>query len=224
MTPNNDLLIVTEATRLKQIKSQASKITDTIFDFEPYEPVIIHVTRKYKIIVGVLNTWDNTYLVFVMNPEGNKERVYGDDPTKDVSFTQTLSITDTSNDNIFVIDTTNDEEFYGNVKVLGVDDIINTYSGHSAINTEHAPFTPSCLSTTPADNVIIADTNRNALHILNASGELITYIRTADRGITFPRSLCIAMAGQFCILYIGTSVGRTSKDNGKLYKLNITGI
>ncbi|VDH92215.1 Hypothetical predicted protein [Mytilus galloprovincialis] len=223
MTPNNDLLIVTEGSRLKEIKNQASKITDSAFNFPSGTPMAVYVTRKNKIIVGVCEHSNDTCLVYVMNPEGNQERVYGEDKTKDISFTDITSITDTSNDNIFVIDT-EDILFYGCIKVLGMNNVINTYSGLSAINTEDNPFTPLDLATTPADNVIVADMNNSVLHFLNASGELITYINTVDKGIEFPKAICLAMAGQFCVLYIGTSVVPDGRDKGKLYKLSITGI
>lgn len=219
------MLIVTEGTRLKQIKNQSNKITDTVFDFQPYQPQAVHVTRENKIIVGVCDDSDTSLvLLFVMNHEGNQERVYGEDKTKNISFTAISRITDTSNGNIFLVDTTDITEFYGNVKVLGMDTIINTYSGNSVINTEFKPFTPISLATTPTDNVIIADIDSNVLHILNSSGELITYINTFEKGIDGPHSICLAMAGQFCILYIGTSTNIGSKDKSKLYKLSIVGI
>lgn len=226
MTPNNDLLIITDGATIKQIKNQANKITDSAYAIsQPYQPMVVHVTRKYKVIVGVFDErYDHTSLILVMNLEGDRERVYGDDQAKNISFNLPSKITDTNIDNIFVIDTINTDTFEGTVKVLGLDNIINTYSGHSVINTKSKPFTPTSLATSPADNVIIADIDSNVLHILNASGELMTYISTLDRGIDGPFSICLTMAGQFCILYIGTSANVGGKDKGKLYKLNIVGI
>lgn len=223
MTPNNDLLIVTKGSRLKQIKNRESKITDTGFDFEPYELLAVHVTSKYKVILGVWDERDNTCLVWVMNHAGKQERAYGKNETKNISFNKVLRITDTSNDNIFVIDTDN-EKLNGSIIVLGLDNIINTYAGQPVINTEELPFTPTDLATTPADNVIIVDENICVLHVLNASGELITYINTEDKGILFPNSICLTMAGQFCILCQATTSKEGIEHKGKLYKLNITGI
>ncbi|VDI70681.1 Hypothetical predicted protein [Mytilus galloprovincialis] len=211
MTPNNDLLIITEGSRPKQIKNQASEITDTVFDFEPYELLAVHVTSTYKVILGVWDERDNTCLVWVMNHAGNQERSYGKDKTKQNSF------------NIFVIDTDN-EKLNGSVKVIGLENIINIYSGQPVINTEEMPFTPTDLATTPADNVIIVDEDVCVLHVLNASGELITQINTEDKGIIFPNSICLTTAGQFCILCTGYTTEEGIENKGNLYKLNITGI
>ncbi|VDI08902.1 Hypothetical predicted protein [Mytilus galloprovincialis] len=157
-----------------------------------------------------------------MDQEGNHDKVYGEDRTKGISLTFPYRITCTINENICVADILNNQ--YGRVVMLGKDDMINTYSGHPVINTEDKPFTPTGLTTTPADNAIVADAENYALHILNSSGNLITYISTKDKGILQnPYSIGHTMAGHFFMLYLGTSCQLGSIDNGKLYKLNLTG-
>ncbi|XP_071177828.1 uncharacterized protein [Mytilus edulis] len=205
VTLDNDLLIANGEPKLKQIKSGTNKVVDTVYDVP--EPSSIHVTRHNKIVVGIPGG-----KVIVMDHDGNRDKVYGNGHHKDTLF-YPWKITSTSNDNIFVVDynTTENER---RVVVLGHKDIINTYSGHAAINIEDNPFTPYDLTTTPSDNVIVVD-GRNTLHILNSFGYLVTFINTEDKGITYPFSIGLAKEEKSCMLYIGTF--------GKIYKLNLIG-
>ncbi|VDI34490.1 Hypothetical predicted protein [Mytilus galloprovincialis] len=223
ITPGNDLLIANNEPILKQIKSGTNKVVETVFNVDPYQAWSIYVTSKNKVIVGgIIQEEDKVKgIVIVMDHKGNHGKVYGEDQTKSISFTYPWKITSTNNDNILVIDSFSDGN-EGKVVVIGHEDIINTYCGSPAINTEDTPFTPTNLTTTPADNVIVVDTDNFALHILNSSGNLITYISTKDKGIAeLPFSIGYTMAGQFRILYIGTFAA--AGDKGKLYKLNMVG-
>ncbi|VDI30062.1 Hypothetical predicted protein [Mytilus galloprovincialis] len=222
VTHGNDLLIATDGPILKQIKNGKTKIEDTAYNLNPYNPQSIYITRKNKVIVGARNNTKNKGVVIVMDNLGNHERVYGKDKTKDISFTLPWNITATNNDNIFVIDVINDK-MEGRVVLLGQVDIVNTYSGHPDINTKAIPFTPIDLTTTPTDNVIVVEMINNTLHIINNSGQLITYISTKYKGISLPCSISLAMVGHFCMLYIGTYTDENNKDKAKLYKLNLIG-
>lgn len=139
-----------------------------------------------------------------MDYDGKREKVYDKG--------QTRKITATSNCNVFVADYTTKNE--RRVVVLEHKDIINTYSGHFDINTENSPFKSYDLATTLSDNVVVPD-GRNTLHILNFSGQLVTYINTEYKEITFPYSIGLAMEGQSCMMYIGTP--------DKICKLNLIG-
>lgn len=220
VTPGDDLIMVTDGSKLIQIKSGTKKVVDTVYNVEPYEPVSIHVTKKYKVIVGVsLGTEKGK--VIVMDQEGNREKVYGEDHTKRISMIYPNKITATSNDNIFVIDDVKDEtKEIKRVVVLANEDTINTYCGHSFTNTEDNPFNPYDLTTTPSDYVIVLDLE-DTLHILNSSGQLMTYINTEDKGLSLPCSMGLAMEDQSCILYIGTFEDE-GKD-AKIYKFNLRG-
>lgn len=155
-----------------------------------------------------------------MDHEGNREKVYWEENTNDISFTWPWKITVTYNDNIYVADVRNDKK-EGRVVVLGHDNIINTYLGYPLVNIENVQLTPTDLTTTSADNVIVVDMNTCPLHILDYSGKLLTYISIRDRGIVQnPFSIGLATAGQFNILYIGTTLKEGSKDKAKLYKLH----
>ncbi|VDI63348.1 Hypothetical predicted protein [Mytilus galloprovincialis] len=221
ITPGNDLLVASDEPILKQIKSGTNKVVETVYNVDPYQPWSIYVTSKNKVIVGGKNYAEDKGIVIVMDQDGNHEKMYGEDQTKGISFAIPWKITATNNDHIFVIDMTFGDNRKGKVVVLGQEDIINTYSGHSVINTEDIPFKPLDVTTTLTNNVIVADMLSSTLHILNSSGHLITYISLNNKGIRKPISVELAMAGHFCMLYIGTS-GDDHKD-AKLYKLNMIG-
>lgn len=104
VTPDNDLLMVTDASTLKQIKSGTNFIEDAVYSLDPFEPVSIHVTKRYKVIVWatVLNT--DKGMVIVMDHKGNREKVYGEGHTERVSMFYPSKITATSDTDIFVID------------------------------------------------------------------------------------------------------------------------
>ncbi|XP_071177824.1 uncharacterized protein [Mytilus edulis] len=228
ITLGNDLLIATKGPILKQIKSETNKIVETVHNLHPYQPFSIHVTRYNKVIVGALKnavfyTEDNG-IVIAMDHEGKHEKVYGEDQTKGISFTEPIRITGTNNEHIFVVDILNDQSEGRELVVLKQGDIINTYSGHPVINTEDRPFKPIDLTTTPADNVIVANADNYDLYILNSSGILITYIDTKIKGVVQDLlSIKIAMSGQFVMLYLGTTNDEERKDKAKLYKLNLVG-
>ncbi|XP_071133011.1 uncharacterized protein [Mytilus edulis] len=223
ITPDNDLLIATDGQFLKKIKSGTNKILDTVYDLKTYHPGTIYVTRNNKIIVGVVVT-ETKCMVLVMDQKGNHEKVYGEGQTGSISFRYTFKITSTNDGHIFVIDQL-DNDGDGRVVVLRPEGTINTYSGHSAINTQDTEFSPTDLTTTPSDKVIVVDLASSTLHILNSSGNLITYISTTDkqRIVQNPCTIGLAMVGQFCMIYLGTTTKEDSKEKGKLYKLNLIG-
>ncbi|VDH99054.1 Hypothetical predicted protein [Mytilus galloprovincialis] len=172
-------------------------------------------------MVGVFVT-EEKCMVIIMDDKGNHQKLYGEGSSS-ISFCYTYKITSTIDGHIFVIDQINDY-FEGRVVVLGQEDTINTYCGSPPINTENTPFTPSDLTTTPADNVIVVDADNYALHILNSPGNLVTYISTKGIVIAqYPFSLGLTMVGQFCMLYLGTTTKDGSKDKAKLYKMNLIG-
>lgn len=216
VTPNDDLLIATNGPILKQIRQGTTKIIDTVYDLKSGQPVSIHVTRKNCVIVGIYTT-EGKGMVIVMDHEGSHGKVYGDN--QNISFSFPRKITSTNDGYIFVIDQIGDE-YEGKVAVLGKEHNINIYYGIPVINTKDRPFTPFDITTTPADNVIVVDINTSTLHILNSSGQLLTYISTEEKEIPIPCSIGITMAGPFCMLYVGT----TSINNSKLYKLNLIAV
>lgn len=219
ITASNDLLIATDGPLLKQIKCGTNKVTDSIYDLKSYLPLSIHVSKKNKVIAGAWNEDEN--LVIVMDHKGSQERIYRGDQTNSISFTYPWKINSTNN-HIFVIDH-KENECEGQVVMCDNDDIINTYSGHSAINNECRPFTPIDITTTPTDNVIVVDMYSSTLHFLNFSGQLMRCISTEDKGIAHPYSIRLARERVLYMLYIGTTTidGRT--DKAILYKLKLIG-
>ncbi|XP_052098620.1 uncharacterized protein LOC127733298 [Mytilus californianus] len=223
ISKSDDLLLaVSDKSKLQMISSTTGKVTDTVYDINPFIPGAIHITSGGQVIVGGYN--DERVAVFVINKNGDHEAVYEHDHHKQPIFSYPCSITTTSNGNIQVADyDPNDlglNEDSGKLVVLGkARDVINIYKGDSEINKEE-PFRPAGIVTTPRDNVIVVDVDTNTLHILNNSGQLITYINTTDHGMG-PNSLSLTPTGQF---YIGTTLPEdTTAKEAKLYKVNISG-
>ncbi|VDI08899.1 Hypothetical predicted protein [Mytilus galloprovincialis] len=158
-----------------------------------------------------------------MDDKGNHEKLYGEGSSS-ISFCYTYKITSTMDGHNFVIDQINDY-FEGRVVVLGHEDTINTFCGSPTINTEDTLVTPTDLTTTPADNVIVVDFINCVLHILNSSGQLITYICTKDiviaqysfsLGLTMPVSIYMRVGGRNnrghkCMVIVGGRNNRGHK-------------
>ncbi|VDI27443.1 Hypothetical predicted protein [Mytilus galloprovincialis] len=215
VTPSNDILLAIEGSRLKQIKAESNKVSDSVYFVELSYITSVHVTKDGRVIVG------GGKVVVVMDKDGKYLTRYEEDENKKLIFDGTIwSITSTLNGNIFVA------QPYSNprVVVLGEVVVINNYTGPPSINFEKR-FNPRSVITTPMDHVIVADCFNHTLHILDNTGHLLTTYNTKDIGIEYPRSLAITMEGPFAVLYIGCYTGscEDSSHTGQLYKTNIMG-
>ncbi|XP_076104382.1 uncharacterized protein LOC143073036 [Mytilus galloprovincialis] len=219
VTASDDLLVSTGESRLQMIRSTTGKVTDSLYDVGPLLPRAVHITSGGRVIVGGVNK-EGRGAVFVMNKNGDHEAVYEHDKHNQPIFDYPKRITTTSNGNIHVSDY-HPGEGSGKVVVLGkAGDVINIYKGDTEINKEE-PFRPEGIATTPRDNVIVVDPYTDTLHILNNSGQLITYIKTTDNGIAYPNAFAFSQMGQ---LYIGCSTpGDSTAKDAKIYKVNISG-
>ncbi|XP_071169226.1 uncharacterized protein [Mytilus edulis] len=205
---DNLLLAVSGKSRLQMIRRTTGKITDSVYDISPFLPIAIHVTSGGQVILGG-SYKEGRRAVFVLNKNGDHEAVYEHDQYNQPIFDNPSEITSTSNGNIHVADYHADKDC-GKVVVLGqAGDVVNIYKGDTEINKK-VPFIPAGIVTTPRDNLIVVDMDTDSLHILNNSGQLITYIKTTDNGIERAGSLAFSR-GQ---LYIGCYM---------LYKVNISG-
>ncbi|XP_076104394.1 uncharacterized protein LOC143073043 [Mytilus galloprovincialis] len=221
ITPSDDLLIkVKGKSRLQMMSSTTGKVTDSVYDINPFIATAIHITSGGQVIVGGEDYDNRRRAVFVFNMNGNHEVVYEHNKHNQPIFSSPWKITTTSNGYIHVADF-DPGEGSGKVVVLGRGgDVINIYKGDTDINKK-VPFRPVGIVTTPRDNLVVVDLDIDTLHILNNSGQLITYIKTTDNGIKRPYSLAFTPTGQ---LYIGCTKqeGSTAKE-AKLYKVNISG-
>ncbi|XP_076101149.1 uncharacterized protein LOC143070934 [Mytilus galloprovincialis] len=219
ITASDDLLLATKESRLQMISSTTGKVKDSVYDINPFSPTTIYVTSGGQVIVGGYHK-EGRRAVFVINKKGDHEAVYEHDQHNQPIFDNPFKITTTINGNIHVADYRTDENS-GKVVVLGqAGDVVNIYKGDTEINKEE-PIGPEGIVTTTRDNVIVADINTHTLHILNNSGQLITYIKTTDYGIKGACSLAFTPTGQ---LYIGCIKSNDSTaEEAKLYKVNISG-
>lgn len=212
VTPNNDLLLATGKSRLKQIRAGTSEVTDSIYCVESSKLCSVYVEENGRVIVGGYE------VVVTMHTKGNHCKRYDyDEDSKPLVKSYIRAITSTGNGNIFVIDGSDVDR----VAVLGEKGIIGIYSGTSSVTDEDIRFNPQSVVTTSLDNVIVADYHHK-LHILDDRGHLLTTYDTKDMGISYPLSLAITTEGAFAVLYIGCYKTVTIL-NAPLYKMCITG-
>ncbi|XP_052071261.1 uncharacterized protein LOC127709669 [Mytilus californianus] len=224
---NNNLLVsVSDESRLKILTKGSGQISRSKYNVEPLCTWGIHVTMNQKIIIGAKTPRSGyrtgSRLVIVMDETGNNLQKYEHDKNNKLLFTLPYRITSTSNGNIWVVDVF-DEDGSGRVVVLGqTGNIIRIYNGNPDVNSKERPFNPTCILTTPADNIIVADCLNHALHILNSEGTFVLYIRTDDEGIRLPHALALSGQGHF---YIGCSTPKRSPYSVKanLYQVKYSG-
>lgn len=158
-----------------------------------------------------------------MDKDGAHETVYEYDKNKQRLMTYPHSITTTSNGNIFVADYAVGDK--NNSKILALDrdgSVLDRYNGLQNINTINNPFQPVDITSTPLDNIVISDLCLNIIHILDSSCNLISFYKTTDIGIEYPRCTVFTNAKTF---YIGCSAPKLncSTTNSKLYEIEYSG-
>ncbi|XP_063435863.1 uncharacterized protein LOC134716785 [Mytilus trossulus] len=219
ISPSNDLLLSVGKSRLQQLNISTGELSDTVYNVKPLASTIIHITSNNKVIVGGVNDKLGRKAVFVMNEKGDHETVYEHDQHNQPILTYPRSITSTSTGNIHVVDREPGQE--GRVVVFEPGgEIINSYNGHQKINKLKS-FKPNRIVTTKSDNVLVSEMNTNSLHILDSTGNLVSWYNTKDIGILHPVSLSFTQTGQLFIA-CGAEEGHTTKD-AKIYKVTISG-
>ncbi|VDI19511.1 tripartite motif-containing protein 9/67 [Mytilus galloprovincialis] len=122
------------------------------------------------------------------------------------------------NEDICVIDITNDNPCEGRVVFLGkYGNLKWTYNGHPSINSKNN-FDPWDLVTTSKGLILVSDRDSNAVHILSMEGYLVTCLNESH-GINRPLCLNINQVGQ---LQIGCSKMGTKDGLGKLHTVDIS--
>ncbi|VDI15374.1 Hypothetical predicted protein [Mytilus galloprovincialis] len=220
-TSNNLLLSVQGKSRIQHLNINHGKLFDTAYNVNPLASTAIHITSYNKVIVGGNIDKLGRRAAFVMNEKGDHETVYEYDQHNQPIFTYPMSITSTSNGNIYVVDREIGKE--GRVVVLAIGSVlISSYNGHPDINKDK-PFKPTKIMTTPRDNVMVSDLNTFVIHILDSTGNLVSWFDTKDIGILHPLSLAFTPTGQ---LYIGCGgkVGSTcTVKDAKIYEVTCSG-
>lgn len=215
ITPDNDLLVVTDGARLKQINGKTGILEDSKYSVEPYlQPTSVHVTRdNSKVIIGLCGTRRKYAGLIVMDKDGrHQETVLDHDKDNQYQLTHPVSITSTSTNSICVVDL---QSMYYGGRVVILDqeyNVVNVFK-HECCNTWN-------IVTTPLDNIIVSCSDYHELFILNSSGYPITNFNTMEIGIICPYALAFNKKGE---LYIGCTTSEYIPDKANIYKLNITG-
>ncbi|XP_063447045.1 uncharacterized protein LOC134726568 [Mytilus trossulus] len=225
---SNNILVVTNETKLKLINTMTGQMTDSRYDVKPLDPTCIHVTSDHTVIIGAYPGGralpvTGRRVVMVMDQEGKQLKAYEHNKHKKRLFSYPRCVTTASNSNICVVDWL-DNDSRGRVVVLSPGgDILGTYTGHPDVNTEEKPFKHRGILTTPFDNIVVTETNNHLLHLLTDQGQSITYYNLGDMGILGPNSLTLSTTGT---IYIGCAnlIGSPDTTKAKIYELEYSGI
>lgn len=221
---NGDLLVSNETSNLKIMKMNATKLTASVYNLNPYIALSLHCSSDKKVIVGGTKKLPIDYsvsgggVVIVMDLQGHHEVVYEFDKNKKPLFTNPAGII-TSKGNIMIINQIT-SDFKGRVITLEKGVVSQIYTGHNDVNCKNHPFKPEQIATTQLDNVIISDMYNNTIHVLDNSGHLLFYCNTMEAGVMGPASLTCIKQGK---LLIGCSIPKLSakNPNAKIYEVDI---
>lgn len=133
-------------------------------------------------------------------------------------FSYIWRITTDSKDNIYAIDSVTYDDDGRIVALSKSGNVTFIYAGYSDINSADNPFRPTDINVTPSNNILVADYDNHALHLLNEKGELLALQNTKIHGIKLPHSLCFDSEG---FLLIGCSSSKNNH-NAKIYAIKIS--
>ncbi|VDH94040.1 Hypothetical predicted protein [Mytilus galloprovincialis] len=218
--PGYGLLISTYGETLKIIPENSDEVLDSRFSIDPLEPKCLHMTKDNKLAIGAISKGplypaSGQRVVILMDMEGNKLSTFEYNQKGKRLLTHPWGIASTTNGNIFILDRIN-RQCVGRLVVLKRDDgsVIDMYNGR-----EKQVFIPRGIVATQADNIIISDCDdpEVSLHILDNSGNLLTYYDTRDIGIELPFSLTVSSIGLF---YIGGTIITNSGKRAELFEIS----
>lgn len=178
------------------------------------------MTKDNKLAIGAISKGplypaSGQRVVILMDMEGNKLSTFEYNQKGKRLLTHPWGIASTTNGNIFILDRIN-RQCVGRLVVLKRDDgsVINMYNGR-----EKQVFISRGIVATQADNIIISDCDdpEVSLHILDNSGNLLTYYDTRDIGIELPFSLTVSSIGLF---YIGGTIITNSGKRAELFEIS----
>lgn len=220
---SGNIIVSTLKTNLKLINESTQKLTNSVFDTTPFITTHIHITKDHKFLILARSSPGRRNVLIEMDRAGKVLTVYENDSTSLPLFTQPYRVTNTSNGNIFVVDSL-DKQFRGRVVVIGkTGNIERIYSGHHDVNAKGKPFTPIDILATPSDIILVVDWMIHAVHILNSDGDFISYFCVNDIGIQYPHSLVLSSSER---IYIGCGKfwGDPKNFRAKLYEIECYGI
>ncbi|CAC5410081.1 unnamed protein product [Mytilus coruscus] len=192
--------------------------TETFISISPVHARGIHATNK-NILIGFRDNGERFPLqeksrrgIFVYDYNCRHMRTYEYDTNNHRLFSLPEAITTNINEDICVIDKTNNTR-EGRVVVLGkYGNVKWIYNGHASINSKNN-LNPWDLVTTSKGLILVTDRNSNTVHMLSMEGCLVTSLNETH-GTERPLCLNIDQKGQ---LQIGCSSIGTKSGLAKLH-------
>ncbi|XP_076088725.1 uncharacterized protein LOC143059120 [Mytilus galloprovincialis] len=228
MTKAKDNILLFTIFKSSEIKCLSTFTPDSkIETFTSISPLYargIHATNK-NILIGFKDNGNMFPLqeesrrgILVYDYNCRHMRTYEYDSNNHRLFSLPEVITTNINEDICVIDSTNNKQWEGRVVVLGKHGNLKwTYNGHFSINSTYN-FNPQDLVTTSKGLILVSDPDSNAVHMLSMEGCLVTSLNESH-GIEKPLCLIINQDGQ---LQIGCSRIGTKDGKSKLHTVDIS--
>lgn len=222
------LIMTDNSLNLKLLGSDTNGPIPSKFSFNSLLPIAVHRDTSNRLLIAcvriglgsmcgaICGSMPSGGAVVVMTMEGHPKLMYEFDKNNQQLFTFPIRITATKQGEIFVLDRISKNN-RGRVVILA--DEVHIYNGHPEVNSGKHPFKPMQAEVTKSNNVIIADSYNNTLHILDHSGHLLTYCKTAEAGIIGPLAMAFIKPGK---LVIGNALSYFNRNtNAKLYEVEI---
>ncbi|CAC5377202.1 unnamed protein product [Mytilus coruscus] len=189
----------------------------TVLDTSPMISLSVHVNKDDEVIIGIREPGPpfpvqdfSVRQVIIFNSNYQRKVTLEFDKKGNKLFSYALRIRTDSRNVVYVIDRVDSDNKGRIVAVHGNGRLKFTYDGqlYSEI------FKPQGITITPSDNIVVSDSGKNALHVINSNGDLLAVQLVKNGfGIQCPLSLCFDAEG--CLL-IGCHKGK-NEDYGKIH-------
>ncbi|XP_052064400.1 uncharacterized protein LOC127704398 [Mytilus californianus] len=213
---DGEILFIEYDTNKIQLLSPAGEV-NTVLDISPMKPLAIHVNKDNEVIVGIREQGPpfpvqdfSVRQVIIFGSDYQRKITLEFDKKGNKLFRYALRIRTDSKNVVYVSDRFDND---GNGRIVAVDRngrLKFTYDGQTYSET----FQPQGITITPNDNIVVADYDNDALHVINSKGDLLGLQSIfKDLGINDPCSLCFDNEGY---LLIGCGKGK-NENYGKIH-------
>ena len=223
---SKDILLADRTPILKLMNGSTGRIKESKYNAGSLLIIGAHVSLDNKIIVGTRSQGhpfpvQGRRVVIVMDIDGKYQAEWECDKHGKRLFCVPRPTASVSNGNIFIRDVLSSDNNGQVIVMSSTGYVLNNYMGHPDINNDISPFTPTGMTRTPSDNVIVCDFNNHALHVLNNEGVPLSNVNTYDIGIKFPHCITFNMKVRD-IMYIGCTTFIQNTEKAKLYQVEFS--
>ncbi|VDI57316.1 Hypothetical predicted protein [Mytilus galloprovincialis] len=218
---NGEILLKEFGGNIIQLVSLSGEFK-TVLDSSPMRPLAIHVNKDNEVIVGMREQGPpfpvqdfSVRQVILFGSDYQRKVTLEFDKEGNKLFSYANRIRTDSRNVVYVIDRF-DNANHGRIVAVDINGRLKfTYDGPKGLGT----FQPEGTTITPSDNIVVADYNNKALHVINSKGDLLgLQFIFKDLRIHSPLGLCFDNKGY---LLIGCGIGE-NENYGKIHVVKMT--